>query len=69
MHLPILEPFELDINDNTFEVKMIISNEMDPTEFASCQVPEKEPLGVPECELPGLNMLQEQSKDSEILEL
>ena len=66
---PILEPFELDINDNTFEVGMINSNEMDPKEFASCQVPEKEPLGVPECELPGLNMVQEQSKDSEILEL
>ena len=48
---------------------MINSYEMDPKEFASCQVPEKEPLGVPECELPGLNMVQEQSKDSEILEL
>ena len=29
----------------------------------------KEPLEVPECELPGLNMVQEQLKDSEILEL
>ena len=42
---------------------------MDPKEFAGCQVPEKEPLEVPECELSGLNMVQEQSKDSEILEL
>ena len=66
---PILEPFELDINDNTFEVGMINSNEMDPKEFASCQVPEKESLEVPECELPGFNMVQEQSKNSEILEL
>ena len=41
---PILKPFELDINDNTFEVGMINSNEMDPKEFASCQVPENEPL-------------------------
>ena len=42
------EPFELDINDNTFEVGAINSNEINPKYFASCNMPAKEGIDIPD---------------------
>ena len=63
------EPFVLDLNENTFEVGAINSNEIDPKEFANCRIPEKNNLEVPDTELTGLDMVTEQAKDNEILKL
>ena len=63
------EPFVLDINDNTFEVGMINSNEINPKVFANCRIPDDNPLKVPNTELVGFDMVNEQAKDNEILEL
>lgn len=41
------EPFELDINDNTFEFGAIISNEINLKDFASCNMPAKEGIEIP----------------------
>ena len=66
---PEEEPFVLDINDNTFEICVINANEIDPKQFASCRVPENSSFEEPDIELVGLDMVLEQSKDKEILEL
>ncbi len=59
----------LDVNDNTFEVNVIDSNQFEPKEFASCEVPFDDPMVKPEDCFPGLDMVAEQSKDDELLEL
>ena len=63
------EQFVLDINDNAFEVGMINSNEIDPKQYGSCKVPEKNTPTIPDKESMGLDMVYEQNKDAEILEL
>ena len=63
------EQFVLDINDNAFEVGMINSNEIDPKQYGSCKVPEKDTHTIPDTESMGLDMVCEQNKDAEILEL
>ena len=68
-HVESDEPFILDINDNTFEVGAINSNELDPKQFATCKVPEEEKPAIPIVDLMGLDLAAEQVKDSEILEL
>ena len=45
------KPFEVDINDNTFEVGVINSNDIDPKQFASYEV-----AGNPEKEVPTLDL-------------
>ena len=60
------EPFELDINDNTFEVGAINSNEINPKDFASCNMPAKEGIEIPDLGLKGLDMAIEQTKDKEL---
>ena len=63
------EPFEVDINDNTFEVDVINSNEIDPKQFASYEVadyPEKE---APTWDLTDVDMAVEQAKDKEIVDI
>ena len=50
------EPFELDINDNTFEFGAINSNEINPKDFASCNMPAKEGIEIPDLSLKGLDM-------------
>ena len=45
------KPFEVDINDNTFEVGVINSNDIDPKQFASYEV-----AGNPEKEAPTLDL-------------
>ena len=64
-----LDSFDLEINDNTFEVGVINSNEIDPKDFAGCIVPEFEQMEVPKCDLPGLDMIVEQAKDKDITDL
>ena len=64
-----LDSFDLDNNDNTFEVGVINSNEIDPKDFAGCTVPELEQMEVLKCDLPGLNMTVEQAKDKNITDL
>ena len=59
----------MDINDNTFEVEVINSNEIDPKDFAGCIVPEFEQMEVPMCDVPGLDMIVEQAKDKDITDL
>ena len=58
-----------DNNDNTFQVNMIYSNQFHPKEFASCDVPFTDSLVRPKQCLPGFDMVSEQNKDDEILEL
>ena len=63
----VAEPFEVDINDNTFEVDVINSNEIDPKQFASYEVagnPEKE---AQIWDLTDVDMTVEQAKDEEIV--
>ena len=63
------EEVELDVNDNTFEVNVLNSNEFEPKEFAKCDVPIDDPLEKPEDCFPELDMMKEQAKDDELLEL
>ncbi|MEW8548330.1 MAG: DDE-type integrase/transposase/recombinase, partial [Candidatus Thiodiazotropha sp.] len=63
------EPFVLDINDNTYEIGVINSHEIDPKTLASCKIPEKESFAVPDTEFTDIDMVSEQTKDREILEL
>lgn len=59
----------LDVNNNTFHVSVIDSTEFDPKTYASCEVPFEDSLVKPvEC-LPGFDMIKEQSRDDELLEL
>ena len=51
------EPFVLDINDKTFKIGVINSNEIDPKQFASCRVPENNSYEEPDIELMGLDMV------------
>ena len=63
------EEVELDVNDNTFEVNVLNSNEFEPKEFAKCDVPIDDPLEKPKDCFPELDMMKEQAKDDELLEL
>ena len=63
------ESFELDINDNAFEVGAINSNEINPKHFAGCTAFEKGRPESPETDLIGLDMTEEQAKDEEIMGL
>ena len=63
------EEVTLDINDNTFEVNTLNSNRFEPKRFAKCDVPIDDPLKKPEDCFPELDMVKEQAKDDEILEL
>ena len=65
----LTEEFDLDVNDNTFQVDVINSNEFEPKKFASCDVPFDDSLVKPDDCLPGLDMISEQNKDDELLEL
>ena len=62
----LLEP---DINDNTFEVGAINSNQFNPKHFAGCNLPAKEGVDVPDSDFKELDMALEQSKDKNIIEL
>ena len=62
----LLEP---DINDNTFEVGAINSNQFNPKHFAGCNLPAKEGVDVPDSDFKKLDMALEQSKDKTIIEL
>ena len=65
----LTEEAALDVNDNTFEVNVINSNQIEPKEFASCDIPFEDSLvKLLEC-LPGFDMVSEQGKDDELLEL
>ena len=57
------------MNDNTFQVDVINSNTFEPKKFASCDVPFDDSLVKPDDCLPGLDMISEQNKDDELLEL
>ena len=63
------EEVTLDINDNTFEVNTLNSNRFEPKKFAKCDVSMDDPLKKPEDCFPELDMVKEQAKDDEILEL
>ena len=65
----LTEELDLDVNDNTFQVDVINSNEFEPKKFASCDVPFDDSLVKPDDCLPGLDMISEQNKDDELLEL
>ena len=65
----LTEELDLDVNDNTFQVDVINSNEFEPKKFASCDVPLDDSLVKPDDCLPGLDMISEQNKDDELLEL
>ena len=63
------EEVELDVNDTTFEVNVLNSYEFEPKEFAKCDGPIDDPLEKPEDCFPELDMMKEQAKDDELLEL
>ena len=65
----LTEELDLDVNDNTFQVDVINSNEFEPKKFASCDVPFDDSLVKPDDCLPELDMISEQNKDDELLEL
>ena len=65
----LTEELDLDVNDKTFQVDVINSNEFEPKKFASCDVPFDDSLVKPDDCLPGLDMISEQNKDDELLEL
>lgn len=56
------EPFEPYINENTFEVKIIDFNELNPKYFAGCNMPEKISLYIPDFDIKQLDMAPLQSK-------
>ncbi|MCG8045975.1 MAG: RNase H-like domain-containing protein [Candidatus Thiodiazotropha endolucinida] len=62
----LLEP---DINDHTYEVGAINSNEINPKNFAGCEMPTKDRPEIPETDLPGLDIGLEQGKDAAVMEL
>ena len=64
----LTDEVDLDVNDNTFEVNVIDSNQFEPKEFASCEIPFEDSLVKPDECLPGLDMVNEQNKDDEIVE-
>ena len=59
----------LDVNDNTYQINAIDSNQFEPKTYASCEVPFKDSLMKPKGCLPGLDMIAEQNRDDELLEL
>lgn len=59
---------EPDFNDNTFEVGAINLIAINPN-FAGCDMPTRDNLEVQETYLNGLDMVQEQKKYKEIMEL
>ena len=63
----LTDEVDLDVNDNTFEVNVIDSNQFEPKEFASCEIPFENSLVKPDESLPGLDMVSEQNKDDEIV--
>ena len=65
----MIEEFDLDVNDDTFQVDVINSNDFEPKKFASCDVPFDDSLVKPDDCLPRLDMISEQNKDDELLEL
>lgn len=58
----------LDVNDNTFEVNVIDSNQFEPKKFASCETPFEDTTVKPDGCLPGLDMIAEQNNDDELVE-
>ncbi|MCG7882618.1 MAG: reverse transcriptase, partial [Candidatus Thiodiazotropha endolucinida] len=62
----LLEP---DINDHTYEVGAINSNEINPKNFAGCEMPTKDRPEIPETDLPGFDMGLEQGKGAAVMEL
>ena len=63
------EPFEVDINDNTFEVDVINSNEIDPKQFASYEVADNPEKEAPTWDLTDVDMTVEQAKDKDIVDI
>lgn len=61
------ESYVVDIIDNTFEVGVRNSNEIDSKEFAYCRVPKNGPLKEPDTEFVGFDTVLDQAKDKEIL--
>ena len=68
-HVQSDEPFVSDINDNTLEIGVKNSSEIDPKQYASCRIPDKDKSEVPDTGLVGLDMSHGQANDNEILEL
>ena len=65
----LTEEFDLDVNDNTYLVDVINSNEFEPKKCATCDVHFDDYLVKPDDCLPGFDMISEQNKDDELLEL
>ena len=56
------------MNDNTFEINIINSNQTEPKKFTSCKIPFEDFLVKPYKYLPGLDTVSEQRKDSALLD-
>ena len=65
----LTEELDLNVNDNTFKVGVINSNEFEPKKFASCDIPFDDSLVKPDDCLPVFDVINEQNKDDEFLEL
>ena len=58
-----------EINDNTYEINMLNSNQFNGKEYVDCNYEGNEEIIKPKLELPELDMVQEQNKDSKLLEI
>ena len=63
---------ELDVNENLFQINVLDSNQFEPRNFASCEVPNEESFEKCDCSdfiKVGLDMKLEQTRDEEISEI
>ena len=65
----LTEELDLDVNDNTFLIDVINSNEFEPKKCATCDVPFDDSLVKQDDCLPRFDMISEQNMDDELLEL
>ena len=59
----------LDVNKNAYEIGYLNSNEFDPKYYATCDLPATDDLQIPNDTLPGIDMIVEQGKDEELVQM
>lgn len=58
---------QTDVSDNCYQVNILDSNQFNPKDFASCEIPINDDIQKPANLLIGFNLLEEQSKDETIV--
>ena len=57
---------EVDVNDKTYEISTVNSNEFDPKQFSACSYQESDQLSTKDLIIEGYDMKYEQSLDKEL---